>query len=151
VGSADRWPLADTIHNGICRGFVKGSRSVCGALRGPTFSVGRPSIKTRRSRMTGNPEPIETASRRTEEERGSGYRGRADDLRQWLIGTGTKTLYIEPGSPWENDYCESFHWFRHTNLALALMEAPSPSSLLGKNHLSVKPASRNLSPNFPKV
>jgi len=33
----------------------------------------------------------------------------AKDLRQWLINTGTKTLYIEPGSPWENGYCESFN------------------------------------------
>ncbi len=23
-------------------------------------------------------------------------------LRQWLMGLGTKSLYIEPGSPWEN-------------------------------------------------
>jgi transposase InsO family protein len=23
--------------------------------------------------------------------------------------TGAKTLYIEPGSPWENGYCESFN------------------------------------------
>ncbi|MBM4192742.1 MAG: transposase [Gammaproteobacteria bacterium] len=22
---------------------------------------------------------------------------------------GTKTLYIQPGSPWENGYCESFN------------------------------------------
>jgi putative transposase len=29
-------------------------------------------------------------------------------LRQWLAGLGTKTLYIEPGSPWENGYCKSF-------------------------------------------
>ena len=29
-------------------------------------------------------------------------------LRQWLTGLGTKSLYIEPGSPWENGYCESF-------------------------------------------
>jgi putative transposase len=33
----------------------------------------------------------------------------AKDLRQWLAVTGTKTLYIEPGSPWENGYCESFN------------------------------------------
>jgi putative transposase len=33
----------------------------------------------------------------------------ARDLRQWLARTGTKTLYIEPGSPWENGYCESFN------------------------------------------
>jgi putative transposase len=30
-------------------------------------------------------------------------------LRQWLTGLGTKSLYIEPGSPWENGYCESFN------------------------------------------
>src|SRR5450631_4864994 len=33
----------------------------------------------------------------------------AQDLRKWLATTGTKTLYIEPGSPWENGYCESFN------------------------------------------
>jgi transposase InsO family protein len=33
----------------------------------------------------------------------------ARDLRKWLANTGTKTLYIEPGSPWENGYCESFN------------------------------------------
>jgi putative transposase len=30
-------------------------------------------------------------------------------VRQWLAGLGSKTLYIEPGSPWENGYCESFN------------------------------------------
>ena len=30
-------------------------------------------------------------------------------LREWLAGLGTKPLYIEPGSPWENGYCESFN------------------------------------------
>ena len=33
----------------------------------------------------------------------------ARDLRKWLAETGAKTLYIEPGSPWENGYCESFN------------------------------------------
>ena len=33
----------------------------------------------------------------------------AKDLRQWLSGLGTKSLYIEPGSPWENGFCESFN------------------------------------------
>jgi len=28
---------------------------------------------------------------------------------KWLAGQGTKSLYIEPGSPWENGYCESFN------------------------------------------
>lgn len=27
----------------------------------------------------------------------------------WLINTGAKVLYIEPGSRWENGYGESFH------------------------------------------
>ena len=27
----------------------------------------------------------------------------------WLAQVGAKTLYIEPGSPWENGYCESFN------------------------------------------
>ena len=33
----------------------------------------------------------------------------AKDLRKWLANVGTGTLYIEPGSPWENGYCESFN------------------------------------------
>jgi putative transposase len=33
----------------------------------------------------------------------------AKELRQWLRKVGTGTLYIEPGSPWENGYCESFN------------------------------------------
>jgi putative transposase len=28
--------------------------------------------------------------------------------RKWLAKVGTGTLYIEPGSPWENGYCETF-------------------------------------------
>ena len=28
---------------------------------------------------------------------------------KWLAKVGTRTLYIEPGSPWENGYCESFN------------------------------------------
>jgi transposase InsO family protein len=33
----------------------------------------------------------------------------ARDLRKWLAATGAQTLYIEPGAPWENGYCESFN------------------------------------------
>jgi putative transposase len=33
----------------------------------------------------------------------------AEDVRKWLAKVGTGTLYIEPGSPWENGYCESFN------------------------------------------
>ena len=33
----------------------------------------------------------------------------AKKLQAWLKERGTKTLYITPGSPWENPYIESFH------------------------------------------
>ena len=33
----------------------------------------------------------------------------ACNVRRWLGRIGVKTLYIEPGSPWENGYCESFN------------------------------------------
>ena len=33
----------------------------------------------------------------------------AQELRNWLGKLGTGVLYIEPGSPWENGYCESFN------------------------------------------
>ena len=33
----------------------------------------------------------------------------AKGIRKWLSRIGVKTLYIEPGSPWENGYIESFN------------------------------------------
>jgi len=30
-------------------------------------------------------------------------------VKAWLNQSGSQTLYIEPGSPWENAYCESFN------------------------------------------
>ena len=30
-------------------------------------------------------------------------------MRDWITAVGAKTAYIEPGSPWENGYCESFN------------------------------------------
>jgi putative transposase len=30
-------------------------------------------------------------------------------VRRWLAGLVTKTLFITPGSPWENGYCEAFN------------------------------------------
>lgn len=32
----------------------------------------------------------------------------ADAIKRWLSDSGVGTLYIEPGSPWENAYIESF-------------------------------------------
>ncbi len=33
----------------------------------------------------------------------------AHSVRDWIAAVGAKTAYIEPGSPWENGYCESFN------------------------------------------
>lgn len=33
----------------------------------------------------------------------------AKRVREWLAKVGVKTLFIEPGSPWENGYVESFN------------------------------------------
>ena len=33
----------------------------------------------------------------------------AKAVREWLGGVGARTLYIEPGPPWENGYVESFN------------------------------------------
>ena len=33
----------------------------------------------------------------------------AKAVREWLGRLGATTLFIEPGSPWENGYCESFN------------------------------------------
>jgi transposase InsO family protein len=55
-------------------------------------------------------------------------------VRNWLNRVGVKTLYIEPGSPWENGYVESFngtfrqeclnaHWFMTLSEAKEIIEA----------------------------
>ena len=31
------------------------------------------------------------------------------DLQRWLADNNIKTIYIEPGSPWQNGFVESFH------------------------------------------
>ncbi len=33
----------------------------------------------------------------------------AEAIKGWLAQSGVGTLYIEPGSPWENGYSESFN------------------------------------------
>jgi hypothetical protein len=57
----------------------------------------------------------------------------AKAVRTWLGQVGVKTLFIEPGSPWENGYNESFNgklrdellnreWFRNRAEAKVLIE-----------------------------
>ncbi|MDB5376129.1 MAG: integrase catalytic subunit, partial [Rubritepida sp.] len=33
----------------------------------------------------------------------------AKAVREWISAVGSRTAFIEPGSPWENGYCESFN------------------------------------------
>jgi putative transposase len=33
----------------------------------------------------------------------------AGAVQEWITAVGAKTAYIEPGSPWENGYIESFN------------------------------------------
>jgi putative transposase len=33
----------------------------------------------------------------------------AKAVRDWIVAVGAMTAFIEPGSPWENGYCESFN------------------------------------------
>ena len=33
----------------------------------------------------------------------------ATAVKEWIAGVGSRTAYIEPGSPWENGYVESFN------------------------------------------
>ena len=33
----------------------------------------------------------------------------ATPVRDWIAAVGAQSAYIEPGSPWENGYCESFN------------------------------------------
>lgn len=52
-------------------------------------------------------------------------------MRGWLGRIGVKTLYIEPGSPWENGYCESFNGklrdeFLNGEIFYMLKEAQNP-------------------------
>jgi transposase InsO family protein len=48
-------------------------------------------------------------------------------IRDWLTQVGVCTLYIEPGSPWQNGYAESFH-SRLRDEFLALEEFESLSA-----------------------
>ena len=33
----------------------------------------------------------------------------AAKVQQWLVNNQIKAIYIDPGSPWQNGYIESFH------------------------------------------
>ena len=43
----------------------------------------------------------------------------AKAVREWIVAVGARTAFIEPGSPWENGYCESFNARCGTNSSTA--------------------------------
>jgi putative transposase len=52
-------------------------------------------------------------------------------VRKWLTGLGVKTLFIEPGSPWENGYIESFNGkMRDELLNRELFTTPTEAKVL---------------------
>jgi len=72
---------------GICVGRSISAQTVIGTLKWLFFSRGIPEY----IRSDNGPEFIAKA------------------VQGWLYESGCKTIYIEPGSPWENPYIESFN------------------------------------------
>jgi len=56
----------------------------------------------------------------------------AKAIRQWLLKAGVETLYVAPGSPWENGYAESFH----SRLRDELTDREEFTSLAEAKHLA---------------
>ena len=70
----------------------------------------------------------------------------AKRVRAWLGRVGVKTLYIEPGSPWENGYVESFNGKLQDELLArevfdTLFEAKVLIERWRKNYNTVRPHS----------
>ena len=70
----------------------------------------------------------------------------AEKLREWLRSLEVKTLYIEPGSPWENGYCESFNGrmrdeFLNGEIFYALKEAQVLIEKWRREYNTVRPHS----------
>jgi putative transposase len=56
----------------------------------------------------------------------------AKAIRRWLSLAGVETLYVEPGSPWENGYAESFH----SRLRDELLNRKEFANLMEARHLA---------------
>ncbi len=77
-----------------------GYRRITALLRGEDWWVNRKRVE-RIWRREGLKVP------RKQPKRGPEFTAKA--VRAWLKRVGVKTLFIEPGSPWENGYVESFN------------------------------------------
>ncbi len=55
----------------------------------------------------------------------------ATAVKGWITGVGARTAYIEPGSPWENGYVESFNGkFRDELLACEIFNTLAEAKVL---------------------
>ena len=68
----------------------------------------------------------------------------ARSIRDWLARLGVSTLYIEPGSPWQNGYAESFHSrlrdeFLRVEVFPSLREAQSLTATWQHDYNTVRP------------
>lgn len=76
-------------------------------------------------------------------------------LREWLQRLNVETLYIEPGSPWENGYIESFNGklrdeFLNGEIFYSLKEAQVLTEWWKKHYNHVRPhSSLNYKPPAP--
>jgi transposase InsO family protein len=72
-------------------------------------TVPRRDYYERRCEDPGNPvRSVERDHLRSD----NGLESIAQAVKQWLAASGVRTLYIEPGSPWENAYSGTFiSWF----------------------------------------
>ncbi len=58
----------------------------------------------------------------------------AKEIQRWLKLVGAETLYVEPGSPWQNGYAESFHSrVRDEFLALEIFESLTAAQKLSRH------------------
>ena len=86
---------------------------------------------------------------------GSEFRAKA--LRQWIGSLGVKTAYIEPGSPWENGYNESFNGklrdeILNTEIFYSLKEAQILIEQWRRHYNEVRPhSSLGYKPPAPQV
>jgi len=68
----------------------------------------------------------------------------ADKLKTWLNKNGTDTLHIEPGSPWQNGFIESFNSkvrdeFLNMEIFLTLREAQVKTEMWRKKYNTFRP------------
>ena len=81
----------------------------------------------------------------------------AQGVRVWISAVGSKTAYIEPGSPWENGYVESFNARLRDELLngeifYSLMEAELVIESWRRHYNTVRPhASLGYKPPAPEV